>query len=101
MVLATRSELFWAFQKRLSCGDLLAFLISSWLLLLDQGHKVAIYLCNISGAFEKIDCQRLLAKLQASGLNHDLVSFLKYFLAEHESCVIVEGEKSKHFFLKE
>ena len=54
----------WAFRKRHSCKDLVALLVCRWLWALDQGFKVAIYLSDISGAFDKVDREILIDRLQ-------------------------------------
>ena len=44
----------WAFRKGRSHSDLIALLVASWILELDKGKKVGIYLSDISGAFDRV-----------------------------------------------
>ena len=83
-----------AFQRGLSCADLVITLICSWLLALQEGKRVGVYLSDISGAFDKVDTDFLLAKLEATGLNNDFVEFLRSYLSPRDAKVIVNGYES-------
>ena len=67
----------WAFRRKHSCRDLVTLLLCQWLLALDSGHKVATYLSDISGAFDKVDRNVMTRRLRALGLSEALVAFLK------------------------
>ena len=50
----------WAFTPGLSARDLVTVSVMSWILSICTGHKVATYLGDISGAFDKVSVKRLL-----------------------------------------
>ena len=66
----------WAFTPRLSARDLVTALVMSWILAICTGHKVATYLGDISGAFDRVYKDYLLAKLQAAGVGGAIFEFL-------------------------
>ena len=68
--------------------------ICNWLLFLDGGCAVGLYCSDVSGAFDRVRCERLTAKLHASGLHPNVVRFLASWLEDRESMVVVGGEKS-------
>ena len=56
-------------------------LMISWILLICQGKKVGGYLSDISGAFDRVSKEYLLAKLSAAGVGSTYLNFLDaYFL---------------------
>ena len=52
----------WAFRPGHSCRDLVALVIAIWLLEFHQGKRVAVYLGDVSGAFDRVDTTLLLKK---------------------------------------
>ena len=84
----------YAYTTRRSHRDALAVNICNWLLFLDDGCAVGLYCSDVSGAFDRVRCERLTAKLHASGLHPNVVSFLASWLEDRESMVVVGGEKS-------
>ena len=45
----------WPFRPRNSCRDLVFLLVCKWLLALDEGQRIGVYLSDISGAFDRVD----------------------------------------------
>ena len=88
-----------AFQRGLSCSDLVVTLICSWMLALQDGKRIGVYLSDISGAFDKVDTDFLLAKIAAAGFNHDFMEFLRSYLTPRIGRVIVNGSKSDSMIL--
>ena len=88
------------FQRGLSCSDLVATLVNSWILALNRRQKVGVYLSDISGAFDKVETKRLLAKLRAAGLNDTFLAFFDDYLASRAALVLVGGESSAELELK-
>ena len=84
----------YAYSAGTSHRDALAVNVCSWLLLLEEGRAVGLYCSDVSGAFDRVDRERLSEKLHACGLPSDAVAFLKSWLEDRESCVIVSGAKS-------
>ena len=88
-----------AFQKGLSCKDLVAALVCSWILALNGRKKVGVFLSDISGAFDKVEVHRLMAKLEATGINNELLNLLRDYLSAREAYVVVNGERSARIVL--
>ena len=89
----------WAFQRGRSHSDLIALLINSWILALEQGKKIGLYLSDISGAFDRVWTPLLMKKLWRSGLNAELLKFLENYLTEHSRKIAVNGDFSDAFEL--
>ena len=87
----------WAFRRGRSCRDLVALLISRWIWALDNGFKIALYLSDISGAFDRVDREILTQRLRDIGLPTALVDFLYAYLAPREATVVVQGSRSPLF----
>ena len=71
----------WAFRKKRSCRDLVTLLVCRWIWALDNGFKVAIYLSDISGAFDRVDREILVERLRRTGLTEEMIEFLYNYLA--------------------
>ena len=56
----------WAFQKGMGVSDLIAEMVMSILLGFQRKQKTAIYLSDISGAFDKVETLLLLEKLRTT-----------------------------------
>ena len=87
----------WAFRRGRSCRDLVALLISRWIWALDNGFKIALYLLDISRAFDRVDREILTQRLRDIGLPTALVDFLYAYLAPREATVVVQGSRSPLF----
>ena len=68
--------------------------ICNWLRSLDNGCAVGLYCSDVSGAFDRIRCDRLVEKLEVSGLHRNVVRLLASWLEDRESSVVVCGAKS-------
>ena len=86
-----------AFQKKIGCKDFILVLIFRWLLACQRKHKVAIFLSDINGAFDKIHKDRLLLKLRRCGLCAKLLKFFSSYLDPRSAVVIVDGAASDPF----
>ena len=89
----------WAFRPKRSHTDLVALLINSWLLALEDGHKVGIYLSDISGAFDRVFSPYLLRKLHRAGVNDSFLQLLADYLHNRKGVIIVNGVFSDEFVL--
>ncbi len=87
----------WAFTPGLSARDLVTTSVMSWILSICIGHKVATYLGDISGAFDRVQKDYLLAKLQAAGVGTQFLNFLDSYLQPRKASVAVEGVNSNEF----
>ena len=87
----------WAFTPGLSARDLVTALTMSWILGICTGNKIGGYLSDITGAFDRVFKDYLLAKLQAAGVGANYLNFLNAYLQPRRAKVIVEGEASDDF----
>lgn len=72
-------------------------LVMSWILGICTGNKIGGYLGDITGAFDRVFKDYLLAKLQAAGVGANYLNFLNAYLQPRRAKVIVEGEASDDF----
>ena len=84
----------WAFTKGLSCRDLVTMFMLSWILGICEGKKIGAWLSDISGAFDRVSKEYLLAKLQGYGVGPNFLNFLDAYLAPRTAQVVVQGKKS-------
>ena len=66
-----------------------------------SGKKIAAYLNDISGTFDKVYKPYLLAKLNAAGIGPIFLNFLDAYLAPRQGKVIVQGESSEMFAIED
>lgn len=71
----------------------------AWIFFLHTGHKIALYCSDVSGAFDRVPVDRLLAKLRNSGVHPKIVKVIESWLGERSVSVIVDGTTSKVFFI--
>ena len=57
--------------------------------------KVGVYCSDVSGAFDRVSMDRLVAKLKKKGLHSQIVAVLASWLEERCANVVVDGEASK------
>ena len=88
-----------AFRTKHSCQDLTTLLTSKWLYHFHHHKKVAIFLSDISGAFDRVHTPTLLRKLQATGLHTTWLTFFSDYLSPRNATVIVNGAHSTPFTL--
>ena len=82
------------FRKKRSCLTQLIDHVDHILKSLNAGDEVdAIYL-DYAKAFDKVDHQILLKKLQCYGVDGKMLQWIKQFLSNRMQTVVVEGEKS-------
>ena len=89
----------WVFNPGLSARDLVTSLIMAWILAVCTGNKITTYLGDISGAYDRVFTDYLLAKLQAAGVGSQYISFLEVYLQPRAGIVVVEGVCSEEFQL--
>ena len=66
-----------------------------------EKKKTAIYLSDISGAFDKVETELLLRKLRAAGLKDTFLKFFRSYLAPRRAIVLAEGEHSIALVLRD
>ena len=87
----------WAFQTGLGARDLVTALMMKWTLSICTGHKIGAYFSDISGAFDRVCKEYLLAKLNAANVGTKYLNFLDAYLSTREGQVLVEGSSSDLF----
>ena len=86
-----------AYRKNRGLRDALAFNSMVWIYFVRTGHKIALYCSDVSGAFDRVPTERLLAKLRNSGVHPKLVKVIESWLGERNASVNVDGIGSKKF----
>ncbi len=84
----------YAYSKGKGYKDVLAVNTCHWLLLLEQGYAVGVYCSDVGGAFDRVSCERLGLKLDNLGLHPDALGFLKSWLEDRLSQVVLGGATS-------
>jgi len=74
--------------------DALAFLVLTWVSAVAAGRKVAVYCSDVSGAFDRVRFDRLVAKLKTKGLHPRIVAVLASWLQQRFAHVVVGGTTS-------
>ena len=73
----------WAYRKQCNSRDLVLMFVTSSVLAICSGYKVAVYLSDIAGAFDRVFKDYLLAKLFALGVPDAYFDFLRHALFLH------------------
>ena len=85
------SPLLSGFRKGYSTQHVLVHMISSWQKSLDRGKLVGALLMDLSKAFDCVDHDLLIAKLQAYGLSTDALKLMQNYLSGRFQRVGIEG----------
>jgi hypothetical protein len=80
--------------------DVLANLTLIWITALAQRRKVAVYCSDVSGAFDRLQLERLTAKLKSKKIHPTIVAVLVSWLGKRRAKVVVGGETSEAFNLE-
>ena len=83
-----------AYGKGKGDKDTLTVNVCNWLLLMEQGHAVGLFCSDVSGAFDRVDSEKLRQKLLNSGLHVQVVELLASWLEDRVCQVVVGGERS-------
>ena len=88
-----------AYRKNHGARDAVLYYVLSWIDGLNDGFKIGIYCSDVSGAFDRVDADILIKKLESFGLNTKLVSVIRSWLRQRKGFVIVSGDKSEAMHL--
>ena len=66
-----------------------------WISSLNKRQKTAVYCADVSGAFDRVDTPRMVAKLQSLGVHAQLVSVFTSWLQQRAAFLVVEGSRSE------
>ena len=91
----------WAYRKQCSSRDLALMCLTSCVLAICQGKKMAVYLGDISGAFDRVYKEILMAKLFSLGVPDFFLAFLDAYLNPRLGRVTVAGAMSDIFDLSD
>jgi hypothetical protein len=80
--------------------DALATLTLTWVIALGAGRMIAVYCSDVSGAFDRVRRERLIAKLEKKGLHPRLVALMDSGLQERSAQVVVGGTFSRDMSLR-
>jgi hypothetical protein len=83
-----------AYRKKRGARDVLAYVTLEWITALNDRCNVAVYCSDVSGAFDRVDTQRLTDKLKAAGLEERTVKVVNSWLQPRTGQVVVSGETS-------
>ena len=81
--------------------DALAQLVLTWLKALAKGLKVGVYCSDVSGAFDRVKTERLIAKLRSKKLRPEIVDVLASWVRQRTARVVVGGKQSPVFSFSE
>ena len=90
----------WAFRPGHSCRDVTTMSVCKWILAFHHRRKVGVYLSDISGAFDRVRTDLLLAKCRAVGMTDVWILFLTSYLQPRRAVVLVDGSRSSEFILQ-
>ena len=79
--------------------DALALLVLQWTQAIAFGFKVAVYCSDVSGAFDRVPAERLIAKLRSKKIHPVIVNVLSSWLRQRSSQVVVGGAYSQDMVL--
>ena len=78
----------------LGARDLVTASVMFWILAICTGNKIAAYLSDIYGAFDRVYKNYLLVKLRASGIGARYLNFLDAYLKSRKLVLVVEVSPS-------
>ena len=83
-----------AYRRRRGARDALLHLILSCLHSFSLGHRIVVYCSDVSGAFDRVDADRLRAKLRSFSVPEQVVDLLASWLRPRSARVVVGGQQS-------
>ena len=89
-----------AYKQQRGARDALAFLVLTWLEGFCRKVKFALYCSDVSGAFDRVRCERLIEKLRAKGVCERWLELFASWLRERPAKVAVNGKFSDEMVLK-
>ena len=91
------SDSQFGFRKGRSCVDLLLSTIDDWLLARDAKKYTAVVFIDLSKAFDNVQHDLLLLKLQALGIGGPVLSWFHCYLKDRYQKVVLHSESSAAF----
>ena len=87
----TMSQFLSAYRKNFSCQNVLLRLIEQWRQYLDNNKVVGAVLMDLSKAFDCLPHELLIAKLEAYGLDRQVVKLIYSYLKDRKQTVKIKG----------
>ena len=88
-----------AYRPERGARDALAHMVLTWITALAKGRKVALYCSDVSGAFDRVNPERLVAKLKAKKIHPTVVAVIKSWLRNRRAKVVVGVGAPEEFAL--
>jgi hypothetical protein len=88
-----------AYTTERGARDAIAYMVLKWITAMAKGSKVGVYCSDVSGAFDRVDKERLLEKLRKKKLHPTMISVFESWLRNRKAKVLVGGQASKVFKL--
>ena len=82
------------FRSHHSCETALIHMIDSWLDAMDNGKMIGVVLVDFKKAFDLVDHQILLSKLELYGLNNEALLWFNTYLTHRQQQVSVNSSRS-------
>ena len=83
-----------AYRKLRGSRDALALIVLSWLDGFRKKSRFAMYLSDVSGAFDRVSSAKLIQKMRAKGIPETIISVVASWLRGRKAHVVVGGKKS-------
>ena len=83
-----------AYRTKCGCKDALLLNVIEWLWAFHNDEVIALYCSDVSGAFDRVNADKLLSKLERKGVCPPMLKLLSSWLGERIAHVVVEGCKS-------
>ena len=83
------SNIVSAYRKNYSSQHVLIRLLEKWRECLDNNYIVGVVLMDLSKAFDCVPHDLLIAKLEAYGINENLLAYLHSYLSNRKQCVCI------------
>ena len=89
------------YVKEHGARDAVAYLVLAWLAAFREEANVALYMSDVSEAFDSVSVVRLVDKVRARGAPEDILAVIQSWLRKRCAHIIVSGEKSDTMYLKD
>lgn len=82
------------FRDGRSCQSQLLLSVHDWAEVIDQGASTHVIFLDFAKAFDTVPHRKLLLKLEAMGIQGDILNWIEAFLLKRSQRVMVDGELS-------
>ena len=83
------------FRPHHSCETALNFMTDSWLNAIDDGKMIGVVLVDFKKAFDLVDHDILMSKLEFYGIKDKTLSWFKSYLSQRQQQVSIDNTKSR------